>query len=116
MINLPSDWKPARPKSCKMVFRHPTHEERKLIAASIKEFGCLEAQFKFNISNTMTYAIRKEFGIVPRKQGRQPQYTKQEAIKWAEHRANGETYAAIAMNFGVCETTVRRNVNALKLN
>lgn len=119
MINLPPppNYKPYCQAKYKGVSRRPTLAERELIAKFIAANSVHAAEIEFNISTTMGRAIRNQFGIPARKQGRQHQYTKEDVkswIKWMKDEKKSVHFAAI--RFGCHHSTIKRYINALKSN
>jgi len=119
MINLPAPkgYKPYDPKRYKGVYRHPTLAERELIAKFIANNSVYAAEIEFGISTTLGRAIRKQFGIPARKQGRQHQYTQKDVIQWIKWmEENNSTPHFAAIRFGCHHTTIKRYINEFKAN
>ena len=120
MINLPVPAgygpKPNNQYRNKGVWRRTSPSERAEIAAYIAANSCEAAQVKYGISNTLTYAIRKEFKIKRLPIGMPNVYTKDDVAKWKNMMDEGYGGTKVAMFFGVSTKTIRRRLNELTTN
>jgi len=114
MINLPIPIgfgpKPNKRYKHKCVWRRTSPSERAEIAAYIAANSCEAAEAKYNISNTLTYAIRKEFNIKALPVGMPKTYTNADVANWKNMMDEGYGVSKVAMFFGISTATIRRRL------